>query len=316
MGRYGSGIDAGDRHNGAMQYSTVPVRFERYDERLPARLGDRHLIRLYDGCRWAEGPAYFPASRTLLFSDIPNDRLLRYDEISGAVTEFARPAGYHNGHAVDRQGRLLSCEHGARRVTRREHDGSLTVLADAHAGRPLNSPNDLVEHSDGSIWFTDPSYGIASDYEGYAATPQQDGRYVFKVVPGRAPTAVAADFQQPNGLAFSLDESRLYVADSERGHLRVFDVVSGSLRGGEVFAACRAGVFDGLRVDSQDRIWASTADGVDVYHRDGALLGSLAVPETVANLTFGGPRRNDLYLTATTSLYMLRTVVTGAPFPR
>lgn len=301
---------------GDVRHESVPVRFESYDPRLSDWIGDRRLLRLFDGCRWAEGPAYLPASRALLFSDIPNDRVLRYDELTGDTTVFASPAGYPNGHFVDRQGRLLSCEHGTRRVTRTEPDGSVTVLADSHAGGRLNSPNDLVEHSDGSIWFTDPTYGIVSDYEGYAAPSEQDGRHVYRVVPGQAPQVVGDDFDQPNGLAFSLDEARLYIADSGAGTLRVFDVDGDRLRGGALFTECSAGVFDGLRIDVQGRIWASCADGVQVFDPDGTLLGALFVPETVSNLTFGGPRRNDLYLTATTSLYLMRTRISGAPFPR
>lgn len=296
-------------------HDTVPARFESYDARLRSGIGDRHLVRLFTGCRWTEGPAYLPASRALIFSDIPNDRILRYDELTGHTTVFQSPVGFHNGHFVDRQGRLLSCEHGNRRVTRFEPDGSTTVLADSYQGHRLNSPNDLVEHTDGSIWFTDPAYGIDTVYEGHAAESEIGACHVFRVVEGAAPVVVSDDFDRPNGIAFSLDQTRLYVSDSGRGHLRVFDVDGDTLSGGRVLAECTAGVFDGLRLDAEGRIWVSTAEGVHVYHEDGTLLGKLFVPETVSNLTFGGPRRNDLYLTATTSLYTLRTNVTGAPFP-
>lgn len=295
----------------------LPARFESLDERFEPVSGDFELLRLSTGYRWTEGPAYFPAGRYLLFSDAPNDQVLRYDEVTGRTSAFLAPAGYHNGHSVDRQGRLLSCEHGARRVTRTEPDGSLTVLADHYQGKRLNSPNDIVEHGDGSIWFTDPDYGIDTDYEGFAAEQELDGCYLFRVVPGEEPRVACADFERPNGLAFSLDESRLYVADSERAHLRVFDVApDGTLNGGEVFAECTAGVFDGFRLDAAGRLWCSSAEGVHVYDPDGTLLGKLHVPETVANLTFGGPKRNDLYLTGSTSLYTIRLRVAGAPFPR
>ncbi len=294
----------------------IPARFESLDERFAPISGDPFLLRLFTGARWTEGPAYFPAGRYLIFSDAPNDRLLKYDETTGRTTVFAHPAGYHNGHAVDRRGRLLCCEHGARRVTRIEPDGSLTVLADSYRGRRLNSPNDIVEASDGSVWFTDPAYGIDTDYEGFAAEPELDGCHVFRISPDGELRQMTADFDRPNGLAFSLDERVLYVSDTARAHLRRFDVApDGSLSGGEVFAECSAGAFDGFRLDGAGRLWCSSAEGVHVYHPDGTLLGKLHVPETVANLTFGGPKRTDLYLTATTSLYTIRLRVAGAPFP-
>lgn len=292
----------------------VEVDFESFHPGLGPVVGDRYLRRLWTGARWAEGPAYFPASRYLVFSDIPNDRVLRHDELTGTTTEFLSPAGFHNGHSVDRTGRLLSAEHGARRVTRTEHDGSVTVLADRHDGRRLNSPNDLVEGPDGAIWFTDPSYGIDSDYEGHAATPEQDGCFVYRVVPGEAPSVVADDFDRPNGLAFSLDGHSLYVGDSARRHLRRFTVSDGRLAGGEVIAECPRGTFDGLRLDAAGRIWISSGRGVEILDGDGTPLAVLRVPEVVSNLAFGGPRRHDLYLTATTSLYVIRLRVSGAPW--
>lgn len=182
--------------------------------------------RLFKGCRWAEGPAYFPAQRTLIWSDIPNDRMLRFDEMTGAVGPFRQPAGYTNGNTIDRQGRLVSCEHGGRRVVRTEHDGTPTVLVDRFEGKRFNSPNDLVVKSDDSIWFTDPSYGIDSNYEGYKS-PSEMPRRVYRLDPkSRAIRVVADDFTQPNGLAFSPDERRLYIADTglEEGCIRVFDV--------------------------------------------------------------------------------------------
>ncbi len=295
----------------------IRTMFEVHDERFRCN-GDDWIQRLHTGCRWTEGPAYFPAGRYLVFSDIPNDRMLRYDETTGAVGVFRAPAGYTNGHTVDRQGRLVSCEHGNRRVTRTEHDGSVTVLADRVDGKRLNSPNDVVERADGSIWFTDPSYGIDSDYEGHHAPSEIGGCHVYRVAPDTGEVRVVADdFDRPNGLAFSLDERQLYIADTRREHIRLFDVAGdGSLTGGDVFAACDAGSFDGLRLDAEGRVWAAAHDGVHCFHPDGTLLGKLRVPEVVANLTFGGPKRNDLFITASSSLYSLRLTVTGARYPR
>ncbi|MBX6356747.1 MAG: SMP-30/gluconolactonase/LRE family protein [Micromonosporaceae bacterium] len=295
----------------------IKATFEVLDERFRRVGGDEWMQRLYTGCRWTEGPAYFPAGRYLVFSDIPNDRMLRYDETSGAVGVFRAPAGYTNGHTVDRQGRLVSCEQGNRRVTRTEHDGSITVLADRYDGKRFNSPNDVVERSDGSIWFTDPSYGIDSDYEGHKAPSEIGGCHVYRIAPDTGEVRIVADdFERPNGLAFSLDEQQLYIADTRRKHIRVFDVgPDGTLSGGKVFATCNAGTFDGLRLDDAGRIWAAAHDGVHCFDPDGTLLGKLLVPEIVANLTFGGPKRNDLYITATSSLYTLRLNVTGARYP-
>jgi gluconolactonase len=270
--------------------------------------------RLFKGCRWAEGPAYFPAQRSLVWSDIPNDRMLRFDEMSGAVGPFRQPAGYTNGNTIDRQGRLVSCEHGGRRVVRTEHDGTLTVLVDRFEGKRFNSPNDLVVKSDDSIWFTDPSYGIDSSYEGHKA-PSEMPRRVYRLEPeSRAIRVVADDFTQPNGLAFSPDERRLYIADTglEEGCIRVFDVSADqSLSGGEIFASASAH-FDGFRVDEEGRIWTSAGPAVHCYEPNGALIGRVLVPERVANVVFGGPKRNRLFICATTSLYAVLLPVSGA----
>ncbi len=268
-------------------------------------------------CRWAEGPVYIPAGRYLLWSDIPNDRILRWDETTGSVGVFRQPAGYANGGTLDGAGRLVTCEHGNRRVTRTEHDGSVTVIADRYQGKRFNSPNDVVVRSDGSIWFTDPSYGIDSDYEGHRADSEIGGCHVYRVDPGTgAVRVVADDFVRPNGLAFSLDERRLYISDSRVNHLRVFDVADdGALSGGAVFATCTVGVFDGFRLDQAGRIWTSAGDGVHCYDPDGTLIGKLRVPETVANVVFGGQRRNHLFICATTSVYAILLSVTGAPLP-
>jgi len=278
--------------------------------------------RLWDQGRWTEGPAYFPALRSLLFSDIPNDRIMRWDETSGQTGVFrAAQNRYTNGNTVDRQGRLISCEHGTRQVTRTEHDGAITVLVDHYDGKRLNSPNDVVVKSDGSIWFTDPAYGIDSNYEGFQAEPELDGCYVFRLDPqsGRC-DIVADDFIRPNGLAFSVDEKKLYIIDSagtkfgngER-HMRVFDVRDdGTLTGGAIFAACTAGSFDGFRFDDQGRIWTSAADGVHCIDPGGNLLGKINVPEVVSNVCFGGAKRNRLFITGTTSLYAVLLAVNGA----
>jgi gluconolactonase len=230
---------------------------------------------------------------------------------------FRHPAGYANGHIADRRGRLVSCEHGRRAVTRTEADGSLTVLADCYDGKRLNSPNDLAEHSGGMIFFTDPSYGIDSDYEGHRADSEIGACHAYRLDPATGQVTVAAgDFGRPNGLAFSADERLLYISDSARRHLRAFTVADDlTLSGGSVLATCDAGTFDGVRVDSGGRIWAAAGDGVHCLDPDGTLIGKLHVPETVANFTFGGPKRNRMFICATTSLYSILVNVTGAAYP-
>ena len=287
--------------------------FQVADPRFRALVfSNMHVEKLYSGCRWAEGPAWFPAGRYLVWSDIPNDRVLRWDETDGSVSVFQQPAMNSNGHTVDRQGRLVSCEHRGRCVSRIEHDGTRTVLASHIEGKRLNSPNDVVVKSDGSIWFTDPSYGIDSDYEGDTAPNEIGAQRVYRIAAGGGDVAVvASDFVQPNGLAFSPDESLLYIVDTglthvENGphHLRRFRVAAdGALSGGEVFATCPIGLYDGLRVDTRGNLWLSAGDGVHCHAPDGALLGKILVPETVANLCFGGPKRNRMFICGTTSLY-------------
>ena len=278
------------------------------------------IEKLYEGCRWAEGPAYFPAQRSLVWSDIPNDRMLRFDEATGETGVFRAPAGYSNGNTVDREGRLVSCEHGNRRVTRTEHDGSITVIADRYDGKRFNSPNDVVVRSDGSIWFTDPAYGIDSDYEGHKSESEIGACHVYRVDPRTgAVTIVADDFVRPNGLAFSPDERLLYIADTGVSHMkdgpkhiRVFRVADdGKLSGGEVFADCTNAVFDGFRLDTEGRIWSSAGDGVHCLEPDGTLIGKVLVPERVANVVFGGPKRNRLFICATTALYAVLVAVNG-----
>ena len=283
----------------------VPSVFVTLDDRFTGTGGDRWLSRPFTDGRWLEGPAYHPAGRFVLFSDIPNDRVLRYDEVSGRTDTFATPAGFPNGRTLDMHGRFITCEHGRRRVTRLEHDGSVSIIADSYHGRRLNSPNDVVTGGDGSIWFTDPTYGIRSDYEGHQAEEEIGARHVYRVAQDEPLSVVADDFSQPNGLALSADESRLFVVDSERHHIRAFDVEGARLSGGEVFAADPEG-YDGIRFDHRGRLWCAAHDGLHCYEPDGTLSGKLLVPEVVANLCFGGAQRNHLYLTATTSLYTLR----------
>jgi gluconolactonase len=284
--------------------------YEIHDPRFRALIQpSARLDVLGTGMRWAEGPVWFPAHEALYLSDIPNDRVMRWTEGAG-LAEFRRPAGYTNGHTRDREGRMVSCSHGARAVIRTEHDGSLTTLASRHGGRRLNSPNDVVVARDGSVWFTDPTYGILSDYEGFQAPPEQDATALYRIPPGGGePERVATGFVQPNGLSFSPDERLLYVAESGRSHddavptvLRVFDVEATRLGAGRVFATVE-GIPDGLRVDAQGHVWCSGGEAVHVLHPDGTLLGRIRVPEAVANLCFGGPRGNRLFITATTSLY-------------
>lgn len=282
--------------------------------------GHGRVERLWTGARWLEGPAWFAAGRYLLLSDIPNDRMLRWDETSGVVSEFRKPANNSNGNTVDREGRLVTCEHLTRRVTRTEVDGSITVIADSFEGKRLNSPNDVVVRSDGSIWFTDPDYGIISDYEGERQEAEIGGCHVYRVDPASgAVTKVAGDFVKPNGLAFSPDEKRLYVADTGASHvaggprhIRAFDVADdGTLSGGAVLAECSSGLFDGFRVDRQGRIWTSAGDGIHCIEPDGHLIGKIRIPEGVANVEFGGARKNRLFICGTTSLYSAYLTVNG-----
>ena len=302
-----------------MASDDLTATFEMLDERFRGIRGDRHFERLWTGGRWTEGPVYLPTGRSLLFSDIPNDRILRWDEPTGHVGVYRQPAGHTNGHTLDGEGRLVSCEHGARRVSRTEHDGSVTVLADRFEGKRFNSPNDVVVRSDGSVWFSDPAYGIDSDYEGHRAESEIGSCNVYRIDPSTGGcTVVADDFDRPNGLAFSLDESLLYVADTPRGHLRVFDVDGDRLRGGAVFAECDEGGVDGLRLDDAGRIWLAAGPAVHCFAPDGTRIGRLGVPETVSNLEFGGPKRHRLFLCGTTSLYSIMTTLRGArrPFDR
>ena len=285
-------------------------------------VGSAALDELYNGCRWAEGPVWFADLNCLIFSDIPNERMLRYSQ-DGEVSVFRTQSDFTNGNTRDRQGRLISCQHGKRRVVRTEIDGSITVLADSYNGRRLNSPNDVVVKSDDTIWFTDPTYGILSNYEGYKAEPEQPTRNVYRLDPKTGKlTVVCDDFGQPNGLAFSPDEKKLYIADSASSHdpsaprhIRVFDVNDdGTLSGGREFCTIDNGLPDGFRLDVEGNIWTSAGDGVHSFSPEGKLLGKILVPQTVANVTFGGPRRNRLFICATKSLYAVYLATTGAQY--
>ncbi len=277
-------------------------------------VGHAKLEKLWTGSRWAEGPVYVPAAKALIWSDIPNDRLLRYDEPSGHVSVFESPCGYHNGHSLDAQGRIIACEHGGRRVSRLEHNGTWATIADRFEGKKFNSPNDVVVARDGAIWFTDPTYGIDSHYEGHKAEGEIGAANVYRYDPVTCEVQVViTDMVRPNGLAFSPDESLLYVADTGASHvameklMRVYDVSADrrSVSNGRLFAVSDNGFFDGFRVDIFGNIWTSSADSVRCYAPDGTLIGKIPVPELIANLTFGGPKRNRLYITAQTSLYAI-----------
>jgi len=302
----------------------LPAAFEVVDARFRGLVfGNSQVEQLYTGCRWSEGPAWFGGGRYLVWSDIPNDRMMRWDETDGSVSVFRQPALNANGHTVDREGRLVSCEHRGRCISRTEHDGRRVVLADRHDGKRFNSPNDVVVKSDGSIWFTDPSYGIDSDYEGDAAPGEIGACNVYRIDAATGRVAVVAnDFVQPNGLAFSPDESVLYIVDTGLTHVkdgphhvRRFKVGrdGASISGGEVFATCPAGLYDGLRVDVHGHLWLSAGDGVHCHASDGALLGKVRIPETVANVCFGGPKLNRLFVCATTSLYSVYLNTRAAP---
>ncbi|ODT80796.1 MAG: gluconolactonase [Pelagibacterium sp. SCN 64-44] len=299
--------------------------YEIIDPRFAARIDpEAQLEELYSDCLWAEGPVWFSDYDCLYFSDIPNQRVLRYLPADGSISTYLSPSNFANGHTRDREGRLISCEHGTRRVTRTEWDGSITVLADAFEGKRLNSPNDVVVRSDGSIWFTDPTYGILSDYEGYKAEPEQSAHGVYRI-DGQdgSITRVIDDFVQPNGLAFSPDETKLYVADSGASHdpdvprhIRVFDVVAGRrVANGREFCVLDKGIPDGFRLDRDGWLWTSAGDGVHAFDPEGMLCGKILVPQIVANLTFGGKDRNRLYITATKSLYAVDVRAQGVQGP-
>ncbi len=278
--------------------------------------------RLATGCRWSEGPIWFGDGRYLLWSDIPNNRILRWDETTGQTSVFREPSNFSNGQTRDLQGRLLTCEHGGRRVTRTEYDGSVTVLMDSFEGKPLNSPNDIVVKSDGSIWFTDPPFGILGNYEGYRAEPEL-GQNVYRLDPetGHA-TVVADDILGPNGLAFSPDESKLYIVES-RGepHRKILEYAVNpdgvSISGKQVLIDAGDGTPDGFRVDVLGNLWcgwgmgSKDLDGVMIFAPDGSPIGRIALPERCANLCFGGRANSRIFMASSHSLYALYVNVAG-----
>jgi gluconolactonase len=298
----------------------------------PAFAGTMAVERVATGFRWAEGPVYFPAGRYVLFSDIPNNRIMRFSEDDGHVSVYRQPSMNSNGNTIDREGRLITCEHAGRRVTRTELDGSITVIADKYNNKKLNSPNDAVVTSDGAIWFTDPVYGIGGYYEGVKAEPEQEKHNVYRVDPKSGEIRVVVDdFVEPNGIALSPDEKKLYVIDTgftdgpdNPSHIRVFDlnVEAGKVGNNKVFADMpKPSITDGVRCDTEGRVWCSVGwgdtneDGVRCYTKDGELLGKIHIPETVANLCFGGQQRNRLYICGSTSLYAVYTSAQGAMKP-
>jgi gluconolactonase len=295
---------------------TLDPRFDRIKPPFHAA-----IERLATGLRWAEGPVWFGDGRYLLCSDIPNNRIVRWDEESGVLAVFRRPSNHANGNTRDRQGRLITCEHQGRRVSRTEYDGRITVILDRFDGKRLNSPNDVVVKSDDSIWFTDPPFGILGYYEGERAA-QELSANVYRV-DGKSGTAtvVADDLEGPNGLCFSPDETKLYVVESRTlpRRIRVFDVRDGGVRlsPGRVYVSAGEGTPDGIRCDVDGNLWCGwgmsrTLNGVAVFAPDGTQIGHIAVPERCANLCFGGRWRNRLLMAASRSIYSVYVNTEGA----
>jgi len=294
----------------------IDQSFARY------RLNLAKIERLATGFRWSEGPAWFGDGRYLLWSDIPNNRIMRWDEETGTTSVYRKPSNFANGNTRDRQGRLLTCEHGTRRVSRTEYDGTISTVADRHEGKPLNSPNDIVGKSDGSIWFTDPPFGLLGFYEGYVAKPELPTN-VYRVDGKSGQLAVAAgDINRPNGLAFSPDESKLYIVEGgvTPRVIHVFDVTAGGTRltNKRKLLDAGAGTPDGLRCDVDGNLWCGwgmgqeALDGVAIFNPDGRLIGRINLPERCANLCFGSTYRNRLFMCGSTSLYSLYVNTQGA----
>jgi gluconolactonase len=276
------------------------------------------LELLSTGCEWSEGPVWLGETSSLRWSDIPNNRILEFDASSGRTRLHRGDAEYPNGRTLDLGGNVLQCSHG-RRAIEREVDGIPWTIVDHWQGARFNSPNDIVVASDGAIWFTDPPYGIRPDgREGHPGRQEYGGCYVFRFDErDQSLTAPITDMARPNGLAFSPDESILYVSDTSwddvpggLAHIRAYDVIDGVCTNGRIFAIVQPGVSDGFRIDAEGRIWSSSADAVQVFSPAGELLERIPVPEQVANLCFGGDDGHDLYITASTSLYRIRTTTT------
>jgi gluconolactonase len=296
--------------------STYPdPRIEVLDKRFKYKIGNTAVEKIAGGCRWAEGPVYFPAGRYLLWSDAPNNRIMRWLEDDGHVSVFRSPSNFSNGNTSDKHGRLISCEHGPRRVTRTEYDGTVSVLADKYDGKKFNAPNDVVIDSKGAIWFTDPGYGIESPYEGFVQQSELP-HAVYRIDPSSgAVKIVVDDVIRPNGLAFSPDESLLYIVNSASGEegspcIRVYGAHGDTLKNGKVFAEnFGGGTADGIKVDSSGNLWcamgwgAASENGVRCYAPDGTLIGKIQLPELCANLCFGGKDNSRLFMAASTSIY-------------
>ena len=287
------------------------ARIEILDPAMNALLAPGAAVRLLgDAFQFTEGPAWLPwEGGVLVFSDIPADTLYRWTETAGLAV-FRRPSHNANGNTADPEGRLVTCEHGSRTVTRTARDGTVVTLASTYKGKKLNSPNDVVVRSDGTVWFTDPPYGISKGEQ-----KEQEKNRVYRLDPGaKEPVAVSEDFDMPNGLAFSPDEKFLYVADSGRPrHVRRFRVkADNTLEGGEVFVAITPGGPDGIRCDADGRLYVTAGDGVQVYGPQGKLLGKIRLPVQPANCTFGGPDRRTLFITARTHLYAVTLAVRGS----
>jgi gluconolactonase len=287
------------------------------------RIATAAVERIATGMRWCEGPVWFGDGRYLLWSDIPNNVIMRWDEVTGAVSTLRAPSGYANGNTRDRQGRLITCEHGGRKVTRTEYDGTITVLIDQFDDKRLNSPNDVVVKSDGSIWFTDPPFGISGTYEGFRAEPELPQNLYRLDTSGHA-TVVAGDLQGPNGLCFSPDESKLYVVEARATPNRLivaYDVVEGGARlaNKRTLIDCGRGTADGLRCDTDGNLWcgwgmgSDDLDGVMVFAPGGKPIGRIRLPERCANLCFGGLKRDRLFMAASQSIYSLYVHAQGVP---
>ena len=302
-------------------------RVEALDRRFKYKIGNAYIERIATGMRWAEGPVYVRDGGYLLWSDIPNNRMMRWSEDDGHVSVFRTPSNYSNGNTRDREGRLVTCEHDTRRVTRTEHDGTITVLMDKFQGKPLNAPNDIVVASDGGIWFTDPGFGIFGNYEGHKAEPELPAN-VYRLDPrsGRATVVYAPNPGRPNGIAFSPDEKKLYIIvmafpDNRPSEIRAFDVQGERLSNEKIFARTVGGNTDGMRLDVDGNIWCGMGngdpmqDGVHCYAPTGDLIGKIHLPETCANLCFGGKKNNRLFMTASTSVYSLYVDTIGAQVP-
>jgi gluconolactonase len=307
--------ESGAKNNQFLPSNYPDPRIEVLDKRFTYKIGNTAVEKIASGCRWAEGPVYFPAGRYLLWSDAPNNRMMRWLDDDEHVSVFRNSANFSNGNTRDRNGRLVSCEHGTRRVTRTEYDGTISVLADKYDGKRLNAPNDVVVDSKGAIWFTDPGYGIESPYEGFVQKSELP-RAVYRIDPTTgAVKVVADDVIRPNGLTFSPDESLLYIVNSASGEegnasIKVYEVQHDSLKNGKAFISnLGGGTADGVKVDDKGNLWcamgwgAANENGVRCYAPDGTLIAKIHLPELCANLCFGGKDNSRLFMAASTSIY-------------